>query len=48
MEERLNKESTINFYTTDAVADFDKQAEVFFGKKVSSKHLDLASDKSSI
>lgn len=42
MEVRLNKESTINFYTTDAVADFDKQGAIFFGEKIQSKHVNLS------
>jgi glutamate racemase len=41
MEEQLSKNGTIDFYTTDSVTDFDRQAEIFFGKKVASKHLDL-------
>ncbi len=42
MEERCSKQQRIEFYTTDSVADFDKHAEVFFGKKIASKHLDLS------
>lgn len=42
MEERCSKETGLQFYTTDSTADFDKHAEVFFGKKINSKHLDLS------
>lgn len=35
----------LQFYTTDSPADFDNHATRFFGKPVSSKHLDLQSFK---
>jgi glutamate racemase len=41
IEERCSKENSILFFTTDSTSDFDKHAEVFFGKKVESKHLVL-------
>lgn len=41
MEERCSKNGQLEFYTTDSTEDFNKQAGIFFGQKVSSKHLDL-------
>ena len=41
MDEQLSKNGDQLFYTTDSADDFDKQAEVFFGSKVQSMHLDL-------
>jgi glutamate racemase len=41
MKDRCSRESIIEFYTTDSSDDFDKQAAVFFGSAVISKHLDL-------
>ena len=41
---RLSSNGNQSFYTTDWTEDFDKQAAVFYGKKVASKHLDLSSD----
>lgn len=41
MEERLTKNNTLNFYTTDSTEDFDQNGSVFFGQPVQSKHLDL-------
>lgn len=40
-EERCSRESGIEFYTTDSSEDFNRQAAVFFGTTVLSKHLDL-------
>jgi glutamate racemase len=42
IEERCSKEHELSFFTTDATPDFDKHAEIFFGKKIESKHLDLS------
>jgi glutamate racemase len=42
IEERCSKEHELSFFTTDATLDFDKHAEIFFGKKIESKHLDLS------
>jgi len=39
--EKCSKGSSLEFYTTDATANFDKAAGVFFGKAVESKHLSL-------
>lgn len=41
MEDRCSKHSVLEFYTTDSTEEFDKQATVFFGTTVNSKHLDL-------
>jgi len=41
MEKRCSKRGQLEFYTTDSAEDFNKQAEIFFGQKVASKHLDL-------
>jgi glutamate racemase len=41
IEERISKEAKRSFFTTDSVDDFDNKASIFFGEKVSSKHLDL-------
>ena len=37
----LSKNGRQSFYTTDSVEEFDRQAAVFFGKKVQSTHIDL-------
>ena len=34
----------ISFFTTDSTADFDNHASSFFGRPVSSKHLDLVAE----
>ncbi len=41
MDERLSKNSTQNFYTTDSAEDFNTHATNFFGKHVLAKHVDL-------
>jgi glutamate racemase len=41
IESRCTKGGEQEFYTTDSSADFDNHAAVFFGKQVSSKHIDL-------
>ena len=41
MEEGLSRNGSHEFYTTDSVEDFDNHAKTFFGKAVSSKHVDL-------
>lgn len=38
---RCSKNGERLFFTTDSPADFDNHASVFFGGKISSKHLDL-------
>ena len=42
MEERISKQGSLNFYTTDSTEDFDNHATIFFGKNVQSKHVDLS------
>ena len=41
MERNCSKNSTLQFFTTGSTNDFDQHSEVFFGKKVSSLHIDL-------
>ena len=41
MANRCTKNGELNFYTTDAVTDFDTHAASFFGRPIYSKHLDL-------
>jgi glutamate racemase len=41
MEQRLSKNNSLTFYTTDSTEDFDQHAAYFFGKPVSSTHLEL-------
>ena len=41
MEKRLSKNGKMVFYTTDSTEDFDNHAQVFFGRPVQSKHLEL-------
>ena len=41
MNNSLTKSASISFYTTDSAEQFNKQASLFFGKEVTSKHLSL-------
>lgn len=41
METRLTKNTNRTFYTTDAAADFNKNAATFYGQDVASIHVDL-------
>lgn len=41
MEQKCSKGNSIEFYTTDSPANFDKAASMFYGKEVKSKHLEL-------
>lgn len=41
MEERCSKGGNLEFYTTDAAADFDNKASIFYGASVKSSHLAL-------
>lgn len=41
MEKRCSKNGSRTFFTTDAVTDFDNHASIFFGEKLSSRHLEL-------
>ena len=39
IEKNCSKGKTLTFYTTDSSENFDKNAELFFGKKIKSLHL---------
>ncbi|HRO41327.1 MAG TPA: glutamate racemase [Flavipsychrobacter sp.] len=41
IENRVTKNSSVRFFTTDDVNDFNEHASVFFGEEVSAEHLDL-------
>lgn len=41
MEQRLTKNKSITFYTTDSPENFDAHAGIFYGEEISSKHLSL-------
>jgi glutamate racemase len=41
MDENCTKNGKSVFYTTDSTDDFDKKANIFYGKPVSSRHLQL-------
>lgn len=41
METSCSKNGTLEFFTTDSTADFDKHSKVFFGEEVTSKHVEL-------
>jgi len=41
MEQQIGQFAQRRFYTTDDTADFNSQAETFFGEPVQSKHIDL-------
>jgi glutamate racemase len=41
LEQKISKEGTVDFYTTDSAENFDKAASLFFGTQVNSKHLGL-------
>lgn len=43
MEQRLSKGGERVFYTTDAPADFDRHATLFYGEGISARHVDLPS-----
>lgn len=42
LADRCSTNGTISFFTTDAPADFDRHSEVFFGKEVRSKRVELS------
>ena len=44
IENICEKESKIDFYTTDSTEDFNNHAAIFFGEKVTSKHVDLSAE----
>ena len=39
INDRLQKEGKIDFYTTDSTEDFDNHAAIFYGHFVKSKHV---------
>ncbi|HEX6334419.1 MAG TPA: glutamate racemase [Flavisolibacter sp.] len=41
IEERISRERTRVFYTTDSVDDFENKATIFYGAPVQAKHVDL-------
>ncbi|MES1219745.1 MAG: glutamate racemase, partial [Bacteroidota bacterium] len=41
IESKCSRNGKIVFYTTDSTQDFDNHASIFYGEKVSSKHLEL-------
>lgn len=41
IETKCSKNRYLQFFTTDSTSDFDKHSEIFFGEKVTSKHVDL-------
>jgi len=41
MEEKITKNGSLSFYTTDSTEDFDNHAAIFYGKPVQSQHADL-------
>lgn len=43
LEAKCSKKGQLSFFTTDSTSDFDRHSAVFFGKKVSSQHVDLLS-----
>lgn len=45
MESRCSKNGQRTFYTTDSTEDFDNHAAIFYGKPVSSIHIDLETFK---
>jgi glutamate racemase len=46
IEANCSKNAQMQFYTTDSVQDFDNHSVGFFGKPISSKHLDLTNANS--
>jgi len=43
MEKRISRTAQRIFYTTDSVEDFDRHANIFFGRKLDSIHVSLSS-----
>ena len=43
LEDKCSKNAHVSFFTTDSTSDFDRHSAVFFGKMVSSQHVDLLS-----
>ncbi len=42
LERLCTRQGTRTFFTTDSVSDFDSHASIFFGEKLSSKHVELS------
>ena len=41
LAEKISKHGQVSFFTTDSTTDFDNHAAIFFGRPITSKHLDL-------
>lgn len=41
LDEKISKQSHTSFYTTGSTVDFDQHAPLFYGKEISSLHVDL-------
>ncbi len=41
MDERITKQGSVQFFTTDDVNDFNEHASIFFGREVDSQHLHI-------
>lgn len=46
IENKCSKNSKTVFYTTDSTTDFDEHADIFFGEKIQSRHVDLEANRS--
>lgn len=42
INEQCSKQANLQFYTTDSVTEFERQASLFFGKSLTAHHTDLA------
>ena len=45
IENKCSKSGKRIFYTTDSTEDFDDHAEIFFGEKIQSRHVDLEANR---
>jgi glutamate racemase len=41
IDSKCSKDGRLEFFTTDSTEDFDKHSETFFGRRISSVHVDL-------
>ncbi|MEP6626703.1 MAG: glutamate racemase [Ginsengibacter sp.] len=41
IDNKCSKHGRLDFFTTDSTGDFDKHSETFFGRRISSVHVDL-------
>lgn len=41
IDEKCSKNAVVKFYTTDSAEDFDRKSAVFFGKRVTSDHIEI-------